>query len=286
MKTLLIATDFSAAARNATQYGIELAKAFNAKVILVNSYQPVPVIATDSLVTVMPMDMGESVREQLELEAYLFGSEKANPVDIVAKEGPVSDMILEAAKEMKADLILAGMKGMGKATRKFFGSTVTSLVKKTTIPVIVIPEGASYRNPGTIALANDISPQAGTHVLDVLRSLVEKFHSKLYIVRVVTRKSDEVIEVLNRPSNLNSMVANLDPLFEFPLDKNIDKALSGFVLTHHVDMLVMIPHKESLPERWFLRSNTKEMIFKTDIPLLVLPDLSHRLGKHTHSVIF
>lgn len=39
MQTFLIATDFSAASRNATQYGIELARAFNARVILVSAYQ-------------------------------------------------------------------------------------------------------------------------------------------------------------------------------------------------------------------------------------------------------
>ncbi|MDP4147953.1 MAG: universal stress protein [Bacteroidota bacterium] len=286
MKTFLIATDFSAASRNATQYGIELARAFNGRVILLNAYQPLPVVATDSLVTAMPVDLGELVKQQLEAEADLFSSERATRLEIVAKEGPVADTILGAAKEMNADLILAGMKGAGKTARKLFGSTVTSLAKKSAIPVIVIPEGVSYRDPATIALANDISSQSGTHLLDALRGLVEKFHSKLYVVRVVTKRSNEVVEVLNRPWNLKTMVADLEPLFEFPVDKNIDKALSEFVSTHHVDLLAMVPHKESLPERWFLRSNTKEMIFKTNIPLLVLPEQSHRLGKHTHSVLF
>jgi hypothetical protein len=31
------------------------------------------------------------------------------------------------------------------------------------------------------------------------------------------------------------------------------------------------PQPRTLPERWFLRSNTKEMIFETSIPLLILP---------------
>jgi nucleotide-binding universal stress UspA family protein len=43
MKTILIATDFSKAAHNAALYSMELAKAFNARLMLFNSYQPVPV---------------------------------------------------------------------------------------------------------------------------------------------------------------------------------------------------------------------------------------------------
>jgi hypothetical protein len=169
------------------------------------------------------------------------------------------------------------MKGSGKTTRKFLGSTVTSLARKTTIPIVVIPEGVPYRSPRTIALANDNSSQAGTHLLDAFRNLVEKFHSTLYIVRIITKKSNEVIEVLNRSSNLNKMVGKLKPLYEYPLDKNINKALNNFISTHHVDMLAMIPHKESLPERWFLRSNTREMLFKANIPLLILPEDAHNL---------
>ena len=75
-----------------------------------------------------------------------------------------------------------------------------------------------------------------------------------------------MVEVLNRPSNLSEMVGKLDPLYEYPLDKHITKALDNFISTHQVDMLAMIPHKESLPERWFLRSNTRE--------------------KHQHSIIY
>jgi hypothetical protein len=32
------------------------------------------------------------------------------------------------------------------------------------------------------------------------------------------------------------------------------------------------PHPHSLPERWFIRSHTREMIFEASIPLLILPE--------------
>jgi hypothetical protein len=39
METILIATDFSSAARNATAYGFELARQMHAKVIFFTAYQ-------------------------------------------------------------------------------------------------------------------------------------------------------------------------------------------------------------------------------------------------------
>ena len=47
MKTILIATDFSTASHNASMYGVEFAKAINAKIILFNAYiipKPAPSI--------------------------------------------------------------------------------------------------------------------------------------------------------------------------------------------------------------------------------------------------
>lgn len=43
MKTILVATDFSAAAHNASLYAVELARAFNARIILFNAFQQAPV---------------------------------------------------------------------------------------------------------------------------------------------------------------------------------------------------------------------------------------------------
>ena len=37
---------------------------------------------------------------------------------------------------------------------------------------------------------------------------------------------------------------------------------------------VMVPHKHSLLERWFVKSTTRSMIFKTRIPLLILPEVT------------
>ena len=49
MKTILIATDSSTAARNATTYGFQLARQMQAKVILFTAYQTQPSLPDSSL---------------------------------------------------------------------------------------------------------------------------------------------------------------------------------------------------------------------------------------------
>ena len=65
----------------------------------------------------------------------------------------------------------------------------------------------------------------------------------------------------------------LDISFEFPLNADISHGLDAFIKKHDVKTLVMMPHKQDWAEKLFIMSETKDMIFHTHIPLLILPDI-------------
>jgi hypothetical protein len=58
-----------------------------------------------------------------------------------------------------------------------------------------------------------------------------------------------------------------------PEDKDITQALNDFIKKHHVNILAMMPHKHTLTERLLRKSETKDMIFNTGIPIVVLPQI-------------
>lgn len=273
INTIVIATDFSEAARNATRYGLRLAKTLHARVVLAGAFQEVPVPVIDAPVILTPADTKAWVERRLHAEADRWASEEQMTVDIVSREGPTAKVILDVAKEREAGLIITGQKDRGNAVRKLFGSTVTRLAQKTHVPLIVVPEGAVYTTPRAIALANDMSESNDIHTLDMLHLLTETLHSKLYIVRVIVRRSEEVVEILKQYPSLEKMTSDLEPVLEYPIDKDIPRALDKFVSGHQVDLLAMLPHHHSAPENWFVGSVTREMIFIAKIPLLILPDL-------------
>ncbi len=277
MGTILIATDFSEASGNATQYGVQLANALNAKVNLVSAYKQVPIPISDSVVIDTPESMRVLVQHQLESVAAFLSGEAKVPIGTICEEGLASSAILAAAKKTNADYILIGMKTAGKGIRKVFGNTITKLIRKTAIPLIVVPEEAKYTMPQAIALACDIMPDANIHLLDTFRILVERFHAKLHIVRVIKDDNRESSQVRVLPINLEKSMKGLDTLYEYPADKNVSHALAEFTSIHRIDMLAMMPHKHMLLERLLLKSNTQSMIFETHIPLLILPDLRNRL---------
>ena len=279
MKTILVATDFSAASRSALLYGAALAKALNAKIVLFSAYQMVPGPITDSLTIVSRAEMKELTQRQLDMEILASDLEDTISIQTRCDENMPVDGILKAAEEEQADLIVAGMKSSNKGLRKIIGSSATTLARKTIVPLVVVPEGLKYTQPLTIALASDLAPETDMQTIEMLRQIGSGFQSKLYIVRVVKDRSHLVYEILNGPARLSKVTRSLDPEYEYPERKSIPDALDEVINIHHIDMLAMVPHKHSLLERLFIKSNTRSMIFKTHIPLLILPELKTELEK-------
>jgi nucleotide-binding universal stress UspA family protein len=283
MKTILAATDFSSAAHNAAVYAASLAKVFNARLILYNAYQQIAYPAVEATAFISEEELKGQVKQQLEKEAAALDRYSQIVVETVFDENSPANGILEAAENCKANIIVMGMKASGKGLRKLIGSAVTGLIRKTTIPVIVVPEEVRSGRLNTMAFAtdSDISPESDPHILDRLRELGERFSSKLYLVRIAKNKFSEAFEVLNRPFRINRMVRTLDPVYEAIEGKDITIALSDFIREYKVDMLALLPHKHSLLETWFNKSITRSMVFETHIPLLILPEYQRELENTT-----
>ncbi|AEV98648.1 hypothetical protein A4D02_34875 [Niastella koreensis] len=274
MKTILVATDFSDASHNAFLYAAQLAKSFNAGIILFNAYEPAPVPVSEIPIPILTYEEMETRTQQLmENEKQLPGIDNQIAVETFYKPGKVTANILQAVKEKKADLIITGMKRT-TAVSRLFGSTVTALAKKLPVPMLVIPEETPFKELSAIALAveTDAAPDSDPHLLDVLREMGERFHAKLYLVKAVNNRFQESYEVLNRPVKINKMVRTMDPAFEFVEGKDIPQALNGFISSYNVNLLALLPHQHALWSRWFYNSITRAMIFESHIPLLIIPE--------------
>jgi len=276
MKTIFIVTDFSDASHNASRYGIELADFFGAGVVLFNAYS-VPVSIPETYVVIDPGDIRKSAEEQLQAEVLKLRKSTSHTIEILAEEGVAADIIISTAKKYDDCLIVCGMKGEGKSIKKVFGSTVTALSRKSSIPMLVVPSDAIYAPIHNIALASDIDIETDIHTVDMLQDIGEKSGAKLYVVRVIKDTMDEVQELMNRSERMRHHLKSLDPEFVFPHSNNIGEALQDFVKEYNVQLLAMIPHHHNIMERLLFHSETKQLIFHTHVPLLVLPEVKFSL---------
>jgi nucleotide-binding universal stress UspA family protein len=277
METLLVATDFSKASRNATLYGVKLAEAMGAKVVLLNVY-PFVIPTSDTVPMITDQDLENSSQSLLLDEINALALKDTVTIEMHSEQGRASDVILSFAQEVEASWIIAGMKGYSKIERTIFGGTALSLSRHSTIPVILVPEKAGFQPPKVIALASDITDKTDISILDPLKEFGEKFYATMYVVRVVKKGISDVFERLLSPSRLKWHLKELHPCYEFLNDQSVAHAMTNFAKDHAVDLVVMISEEHNLIERIFIKSNIKEMIISTSIPLLVLP------GKISRSV--
>jgi nucleotide-binding universal stress UspA family protein len=271
MTTILIATDFTAAAKNATKYAFALAKSMEAKIILFNSYNHFSSVSNTGYSTISITE--KAIYEKLTEDVKRFDPAGELEVKTECLAGLSSENIIKFATQNKASFIVVGMKENGKKIKKLFGSTVISLTTESQIPVIVVPEKAEVSVPKKIVLGSDLNNENSIDTVRPLKRIVESFNSRLSIVRVIDRYVDEPVEMLMRCSKPDWFLRSVNPDYEFLQENDARKAIIEYLENTSTDMLAIISHHLNIFERIMYGSITNYFSFNTRIPLLILPSL-------------
>ncbi len=144
MKTILAPIDFSAATKHVVTEAVELARALDARVVLLNVTTPV-VFVSDFI------DPRENSVALAELEAHAAAvrlssleeklEHEFTPVDAIQLSGQPVPLIIEQARQLPADYIVMGSHGHSAFYDLVAGSTTSGVVKRAPCPVIVVPVG-------------------------------------------------------------------------------------------------------------------------------------------------
>ncbi|HEY8659504.1 MAG TPA: universal stress protein [Hanamia sp.] len=271
MKNILVPIDFSNASHNAGKYAISLAGVFDANLIFLYAYMPPPVIdeISASALLVSNAELIEGYEEKMEQEIETLIKEKNSKIKKLVREGFALDIIKEMALENNVDVIVMGMKGKGKSSHTF-GSTTTTIIRRTSVPVMVIPENAVYHSMNKITLASDFDAQTELKRYSLLHELAKRYNSEIQIVNV--QKKELVLTPGNEIGKTKTDVAfsDLNHKFYTIEEDNIEKGLNKFLENNPSDILAMVAHKHSYIERIFGNIHTTKMSYQINIPLLVL----------------
>lgn len=152
-KTLMVPTDCSGFDREAIRVALRIAQRSEAKVRLVRVLTSGAYFgAGDSKNGVgTTLSAVKRERDQAMSELYALAVECRRTADVdvtVALEsGPVADALERYAKSNDVDLIVISSHGRGGMSRLSLGSVTDALIRRTTIPVLIVKPTASYLNP-------------------------------------------------------------------------------------------------------------------------------------------
>ena len=164
MKKILVPTDFSKPSELALEAAIALAKKFDAAIVLMHAYHvpvyPYPAMATAGLTAADLVEYIEhGARAALQTAASSHGA-CGVPISTMLKAGTPWEQILRTAKEINAELIVIGSRGLRGLPRALLGSTAERVVRYASVPVMTfhgpLPVSEEDRTAEGVKAANEL----------------------------------------------------------------------------------------------------------------------------------
>ena len=177
--------------------------------------------------------------------------------------GDVNDELNEVCKTMDAFAIVTGKHGASGLERFLFGSTSLSIVRHTTIPVIVIPDTSVKKEISNVALAiDDLKEELPQQ--QKIKTFIETLGAQLHIIHVQGNKTSS--------KELNNLVSFLHSKCETIHSDEFFTGIQSYLNNKNIDMLITIPHKHSFVERLTFRTHTEELLKKLTIPIACISE--------------
>jgi nucleotide-binding universal stress UspA family protein len=137
LKNILVPTDFSETSEAAVKYGVALARAFNARLHLLN----VPDHPGETPEVEYPIGLFETLQNAAHDRLGAMLSERDNaelqPIRVM-RVGRTYNEIVRYAQEQNIDLIVMGTHGREGLTRVVLGSVAERVVRKAPCPVLTV----------------------------------------------------------------------------------------------------------------------------------------------------
>ena len=139
MSTILIATDGSPEAREAVDYGLELAAGDDADVVLLQVIPPIDWTQLDRGAVIRPIPEEIALRRSFTLdEASRLAASHGVPVVAEVLAGDPADEIVAYADNHDVDLIVVGSRGRGAVASALLGSVSQAVLHESRRPVLVL----------------------------------------------------------------------------------------------------------------------------------------------------
>jgi nucleotide-binding universal stress UspA family protein len=135
IRTILLATDLTAASREATDRAIDLATRLEARLLIVNVLEKRRLAGGGSHDRV---DQARGEREALLVKVVRGARDAGVTAEFLVWDGEPGDSIAAAAEAEHADLVVVGTRGRSGAERMLLGSVSDHVVRHAECPVLVV----------------------------------------------------------------------------------------------------------------------------------------------------
>jgi len=264
LKTILVPVGSSINAKSHLQYAIDFAKAFGAKLYVVQIYN-----VYTKAGTMIKID------HILERESKAFLDDLVNSIDTKDIEiytrtfkGKLISTLEKVCQALNVDLLVLEPRTNSIKDEVYLGKTSGRIVKRTQIPTLIVPEGCQYRPIVKILVALKSVTIKREGVLRPLISIKNQFRAVVNALLVKTPYHNEGDFDLN--DELKGILTNITHA-ESP---TTFQAVLEHYKNHNPDLLCVVRRKRGFFSKlWEDNTVLKKDFHSSVIPVLVLSGL-------------
>jgi nucleotide-binding universal stress UspA family protein len=146
MKTVLAPIDFSDISRSVINEAVALARAIDARLVLLHVVQLPAIIGTgyetEDIAPGFHLETEHQAKRQLTDLQWKLRDEGVT-AHVIHQVGSPGERIVQQAERLEADYIVMGSHGHGAFYDLIVGGTTTRVLKAATCPVVIVPAGTN-----------------------------------------------------------------------------------------------------------------------------------------------
>jgi nucleotide-binding universal stress UspA family protein len=264
MKTILVPVGSSKNAKSHLQYAVDFAKAFGAKIYVVQIYN-----VYTKAGTMIKVDHILERESKAFLDAHV-ASINTKDVEIHTRtfKGKLISTLEKVCNALDVDLIILEPRTNSIKDEVYLGNTSGKIIKQTQIPALIVPEGYVYKPIVKILIAMKSAIIKKEGVLDPLVFIKNKFKAVVNILLVKTPYHVEADFELN--NDLKAMITNTT-IAESP---TTFQAVLEHYKSNSPDLLCVVRRKRGFFSKlWEKNTILKKDFHSSKLPVLVLSEL-------------
>jgi nucleotide-binding universal stress UspA family protein len=275
MKHILFPTDFSDAANAAFTYALPLARLLGAEIHCLHAYNLANTadwLAPAEILASLQEEEEQRALEQMDAyhEQMKADAEQQVVLSPILRAGFAADVVAQVCRELSPDLVVMGTKGATNPIDRMLGSITSQVMNDIEVPILAVPQTATYSPVRRIAYATDFS-EKNRSSLSVLGDLSKALQASVIAVTVIG-ESDELPDTPDQSAleNRYRQDSGVDDLMlRFLHASDVAEALASFMETEEAEILAASTQHRGFLKSLFHRSLTRRLALYAQKPLLV-----------------
>lgn len=274
MKKILVPTDFSACAANASNVAIELAEYYNAKLYFYhNMYLPEGWISMTAKQKAKHDEIGRRVKNNQTLIREWEGKAIAKGVTVESTygSGNLIENIKELSDEKEIDFVVMGSHGMSGKSEYFIGSNTQKAVRMLNCPVFIVKEDLTKYEVNKVVFAsgfNEDEKAAFRYFLE----FIKPFNPEVHLLAINTSSwfGQPYTLMKDVMDDFKEICKDYPCKTHFFRGWTVDGGIRNFIDLMDIDLVAVSNLSRRPFKRMFSGSNVEMLVNHSGVPVLTI----------------